>query len=276
MFFIFIWTVFTFGTSASESESVPMQCGQVPQGTLPKIVNGTIEDHGAYPFMVNLKMKFTHICGACIYDRRHVLTAAHCVDDFTEEQYKDLNLVFGDWSMANSDSGQLRYTVKRVFIHPEFNVHRWMDKDVAILKTWKAIQWSDFIQPICPPSSEAEGGQDAWAMGWGLTEGTGSRDKLRSVLAPIISYERCTQQGWHGSLSVSNETMICAGYEQGEKDACAGDSGGPLVQMKNARYEVAGLVSWGQGCADPHKPGVYTRLTAVADWIRSITGSLIY
>lgn len=62
--------------------------------------------------------------------------------------------------------------------------------------------------------------------------------------------------------------MICAGYKEGERDACEGDSGGPMV----CDGLLTGVVSFGNDCALPGYPGIYADITYYHDWIKSITG----
>ena len=60
--------------------------------------------------------------------------------------------------------------------------------------------------------------------------------------------------------------MLCAGGEEG-KDGCQGDSGGPLTRDLGGVHHLVGVVSWGEGCARPGIPGVYTNLGALRTWI---------
>ena len=89
---------------------------------------------------------------------------------------------------------------------------------------------------------------------------------MRYVNAPAITNAQCNQ-AYGGAIT---DAMLCGGFPGvGGKDACQGDSGGPYVCNDGGKAVVAGVVSWGYGCAHPNYPGVYARNTLVLDWIKA-------
>ena len=102
-------------------------------------------------------------------------------------------------------------------------------------------------------------------------------DKLLSAKLPLVDTATCRNR----YLTLNPEAVIgpgqiCSGTDLGGKDSCQGDSGGPLMayDREDQKYQV-GLVSWGNGCAKPGWYGVYTRISAHSDWLRSKVGPLV-
>ncbi|KAK6635869.1 hypothetical protein RUM44_001123 [Polyplax serrata] len=89
------------------------------------------------------------------------------------------------------------------------------------------------------------------------------------VSVPIVSNDKCKSMFLRaGRHEFIPEIFLCAGYENGGQDSCQGDSGGPLqVKGKNGRYFLAGIISWGIGCAEANLPGVCTRISKFVPWI---------
>ena len=81
----------------------------------------------------------------------------------------------------------------------------------------------------------------------------------------FVDRATCNSADFYNGLI--DDTVLCAGSEG--VDACQGDSGGPLLIVDaSGVFEVAGVVSWGDGCGKPNRPGIYMRTSIYRDWIR--------
>jgi secreted trypsin-like serine protease len=143
-----------------------------------------------------------------------------------------------------------------------------MDNDIMLLKLSSALQLNEYVSPVCLPDSsfKYDAGTQCITTGWGALTSAGLYpDLLQQVEVPIVGTDTCNAPNWYNGDITS--TMICAGYEEGGKDSCQGDSGGPLVTHTGEHWVLPGIVSWGSGCAEKLRPGIYTKVTNYLQWI---------
>ncbi|GAA5116154.1 serine protease [Haloechinothrix salitolerans] len=220
----------------------------------PAIVGGQDAEIEDFPFTVALRFSSSgeQFCGGTLVAPDKVVTAAHCV---APQDPGDLAVVSGRTELSSND-GTVS-DVSDIWVHPD-NGTDGANYDVAVLTLAESLdrRTADLAErddPAYEPDTEAT------VLGWGRTsEGGESADHLQQVQVPITTDEYCSDA--YGD-SYRKSGMFCAGLDEGGKDACQGDSGGPIVVGST----LIGVVSWGEGCARPGKPGVYAKVGAFVE-----------
>ncbi|XP_072261307.1 transmembrane protease serine 9 [Pyxicephalus adspersus] len=247
------------------STSKPQECGSRPGLTKPnKIVGGFDAVRGEVPWQASLKEGPHHFCGATIIGDRWLVSAAHC---FNQTKLDQVTAHMGSTALSGADSMAVKINLKRVIQHPHFNPLT-LDFDVAVVELSSSLTFNKYVQPVCLPSAlqKFPAGWKCMISGWGnIKEGNVSKPEvLQKASVGIIDQKICSVL-YNFSIT---ERMICAGFLDGKVDSCQGDSGGPLAcEESPGVFFLAGIVSWGIGCAQAKKPGVYSRVTKLKDWI---------
>ena len=234
--------------AAVETRGLPMP--GVPGNN--KIVGGDTAMKGEFPFLVSLQDLAGHFCGGSLIAKDWVLTAEHCVTE-------GVNTVVIGLHDLQKTGGTESHRVDRIIPHP---LRGSRDYDYALLH----LAGESRFTPIALNRTEVSGEVSLVTAGWGDTaEAGGMPDLLQKVTVPFVSADRCSA-AYPGKIT---DRMVCAGYDEGGKDACQGDSGGPLFMGSGAERTLVGVVSWGKGCARPNYYGVYSKVNAVTEWIDS-------
>uniref|UniRef100_UPI0037E86531 transmembrane protease serine 13a n=1 Tax=Semicossyphus pulcher TaxID=241346 RepID=UPI0037E86531 len=256
--------------SCPDQEIVSLQCLDCGiQKSTSRIIGGSIAKTGQWPWQLSLHFKGFHVCGGVLISPDFVLTAAHCFPSNTPSNLSPNNWkVFG--GVVSQDKLPQPYLVERIVLNENYNNFT-NDQDIALLKLTSPVVFDDKVQPACLPAFDQRfsHGTQCWTSGFGTTvEGAGtiSRD-LMEVTVDIIATEVCNNR--HVYKGAVTKNMVCAGHLRGGRDSCQGDSGGPLVCKSGSRWYLAGITSWGGGCGQRNKPGVYTKVSSVLPWIYS-------
>ncbi|XP_065169815.1 trypsin-7-like isoform X2 [Atheta coriaria] len=226
-----------------------------------KIVGGTKAQIINFPYQVSLRINGVHACGGAIVSIKYVVTAGHCVYGLSASSLK---VYVG--SSSRTYGGQT-YRVVKISKHPMFDLHN-LNYDIAVLEV-RPMKLSNAVKPISITSlTSIDEGMIGTVSGWGYQHenGASAANDLQSLEVPILSRDYCKNVY---KMYLYSDVMFCAGFKDGNKDACQGDSGGPIV-IDN---ELAGVISWGVGCARADNPGVYTNIPnpSIRNFIRQIT-----
>ncbi len=232
-----------------------------------RIIGGQATEVNEYPWQVALVRGDFPNCGGTIINERYVLTAAHCLRGGVPDTVRA-----GNYLMWEQDPDEKNVKVKRAVKHPRWNPQN-IDYDMALLELEEDLDLdgSEAYGAACLPSNpdETYAGEQAVVTGWGdRGVGQGPTEFLMEAQVTVTPPDDC---GNYPKRHIT-ESMICAAAP--DKDSCQGDSGGPLVVRKHGRYYLAGVVSWGWGCANPGLPGVYARVTEGLQWIKDITADV--
>lgn len=264
-----------------------------------RIVGGAPSAPNAWPWQVFLNFD-RYSCGGTLMSNLWVITAVHCTFRHPPNSFIRLGLT----NIADPTAG-IRRNILRVVQHPEFYKPIDWNNDISLVQMDRPVEFTEYIKPIClpPPSLVIPDGTPCIVSGWGRSRKGGKiSDSLQEVAVKLMSEERC--KSYEGYANQLTDSMLCAGYEKGGRDACSGDSGGPMAcklmtpdisfsrgkrrkkgkknkkQMSTASpvdevkeaWVLYGITSWGAGCARERSPGVYVKVTKMIDWITEVTG----
>ncbi|XP_014343632.1 vitamin K-dependent protein C-like [Latimeria chalumnae] len=235
----------------------------------PYVMGGTTGTRGHSPWQVMLLgPKGLLICGAVLIHHFWVLTAAHCVENGGLFKVK-----LGEHDRGEAEGTEKYVWVDKIIMHANYSTNT-AENDIAMLHLQNSVTYGQSILPICLPIKElaenvlVQEGSNVTVSGWGTQDKvTNARSRvLQFIEIPIASHSHC-RQVMENAVSAN---MLCAGIMGDTKDACSGDSGGPMVKRYKRTWFLVGLVSWGEGCGEENKYGVYTKVSNYLTWIQEI------
>ncbi|KAI9307813.1 trypsin-like cysteine/serine peptidase domain-containing protein [Cunninghamella echinulata] len=218
-----------------------------------------------YPWMAQISFlengRKTKTCTGSVISRQWIITSGSCVED------RNMQIVVHVGGVIPQNTPNDGFNVVNVIRHPNYNVGRTLQNDVALLRLDRPILYSAAVQPIClPPTGITMYPGSLTTAGWGIL---GNDGPPASILQEVQLTENlsCFQRGG------DQLTHICAQIRDG-RATCYGDIGGPLMYELSGNFNLVGITS---GVIEPNKCGTegapiyFTRVATYVNWINQYT-----
>ncbi|KAH8359257.1 hypothetical protein KR093_005339, partial [Drosophila rubida] len=189
-----------------------------------------------------------------------VLTSANCI-----EPYRHSLAGASAEGIAMLDNEDNFAFIETVYTPEEFKETKNF-MDVAVVRLRRPIKGklTEFIK-LCDDNITAP--MDMLSIGWGYSSFSIQDPSInpRNFSVPVLNIDECKQKFSKNRRVTISDSVFCVTHPN-DRRQCIYDPGCPLVYNN----QLCGIVSVDSTCVDPSKPGIYTNINSVQEFIKKI------
>jgi secreted trypsin-like serine protease len=234
------------------------------------VIGGQPAEPGTFPWMayvLDFRGDEVGQCSGTVIAPNLVLTAGHCVENMQTgvvNEASGYRVLTGNVNWVAPESEKHLSGVTRVIPCPCFDRYTTVG-DVALLQLSTPT-----TAPAVTLAATPHGGAAAMLAGWGETsfEQETPVERLQWARTGVQRPESCERE----APPFSPASEVCAIYPPDRRTGvCKGDSGGPLLLAEPSAaggMVQIGVASHGYNECATTSPSVFTRVDAIAAWVR--------
>jgi trypsin len=226
------------------------------------VYKGEKAELGMFPYVVYVMVNKRYFCTGILYNKKTVLTAAHCVDPkfYNLPKADPDSIIVRAGSIYRTQGGQST-TVDKFKTHPDFDPQTFAF-DIAVLTLKESFELSEdtYTEAAKFSDKKLKAKDSLWLAGYGLMEAQDRQEGYPlSLLYGELEWQQpqvCAKAYQRTSRKIDPKSEFCAGVKP--MSGCRGDSGGPLITADSAKEattgkaQVVGMLIYGVNCGGPN------------------------